>query len=266
MLLQEYHRLKKSMSRHFPSIKQFMLCNKASVTVRIIDVEPQIESFLKKNSKTGMVESVPFYRGVIQDATGAIRCTWWSMTEMHRPYQGMIGKCVLAQNFGITLAHPKFCDLSRFCCSFDGTRGSEMIVVEDDGTIPKTFFLPAPIAVGPGCQQLAASLPSYTAEAVDVSKIVSPVIPFSSQSFNATSTPLKRPGKQACCDRLDMPFCQRRAGVRHVFRCELCMAPMDDPNNPICGMTGVRHKLPAVRLIELIRGTDMKETKDGNKV
>ena len=54
-----------------------------------------------------MVESVPYYRGVIQDVTGSIRCTWWSMTEMHRPFQGMIGKCVLANNFDITLAHPK---------------------------------------------------------------------------------------------------------------------------------------------------------------
>ena len=53
-----------------------MLCNKVSVTVRIIDVEPQMETFFKKNSKTGMVESVPF--------TVA--------------YQGMISKCVLAKN------------------------------------------------------------------------------------------------------------------------------------------------------------------------
>ena len=69
------------MSRHFPSIEQFMLCNKASVTVRIIDVKPQMENFFKKNSKTGMVESVPFYRGLPRHS-----------------------KCVLAKNFGITLA------------------------------------------------------------------------------------------------------------------------------------------------------------------
>ena len=75
--------------------------------VRIIYVDPQMENILKKNAKTGMVESVPYYRGVIQDVTGSIRCTWWSMTEMHRPFQGMIGKCVLANNFDITLAHPK---------------------------------------------------------------------------------------------------------------------------------------------------------------
>ena len=255
------------MSRHFPSIKQFMLCNSASVTVRIIDVEPQIESFMKKTAKTGMNESIPYYRGVIQDATGAIRCTWWSMTEMHQPYQGMIGKCVLANNFGITLAHPKFCDLSRFCCSFDGTRGSEMTVVEDDGTIPKKMFQPAPIAVGPGSQQLAAAPPSHTAEAGDVSKS-GPSLPFCSQSFSPTATPMKHPGEQACCDRLDMPFCQRRAGVRHVPRCKLCMAPMDDAENPICGMTGVRHGLAeerAVLLIELKRGTETNETKDCKK-
>ena len=253
------------MSRHFPSVQQFMLCNNASVTVRVIDVEPQIENFSKKNSKTGMVESLPFYRGVIQDATGSIRCTWLSMTEMHRPYQSMIGKCVLAKNFGITLAHPKFSDLGRFTCSFDGTRGSEMTVVEDDKTIPKMMFMPAPIAIGPGGQHLAAPPPSHTTEAVDVTKCC-PSYTLCSQSFLAATTPVKRPVEQACCDRLDMPFCQRRAGVRHVLRCELCMAPMDDSKNPICGMTGVRHKLPADRLIELIRGTDMKETKDGNKV
>ena len=249
------------MSCHFPSVQQFVLCNKASVTVRVIDVEPQIENFLKKNSKTGMVVSLPFYRGVIQDATGSIRCTWLSMTEMHRPYQGMIGKCVLAKNFGITLAHPKLCDLSRFTCSFDGTCGSEMTVVEDDGTIPKTMFMQAPIAIGPGRQQIAALPPSHTAVAVDVTSH-----PICSQSFSATTTPVKRSGEQACCDRLDMPFCQRRAGVRHVPCCDLCLTPMDDANNPVCGMTGVRHKLPADRLIELIRDTETNEKKDGNNL
>ena len=252
------------MSRHFPSIKQFMLCNNATVTVRVIDVEPQMENFLKKNSKTGMIESVPYYRGVIQDATGAIRCTWWSMTEMHRPYQGMIGKCVLANNFGITLAHPKFCDLSHFCCSFDGTRGSEMTVVDDDGKIPRTMVTPGPIAVGPGRQLLAASQPSPTKKGVEIC----PSPPFSSQSFSATSTPVKRPVEQACCDRPDMPFCQRRPGVRHVLRCELCMAPMNDTKNPICGMTGVRHVMPEEltgRLMEFIRGHEKNETNDGKK-
>ena len=91
------------MSRHFTSIQQFVLCNEASATVRVIDVEPQMEIFKKKNSVTGIVESITFFRGVIQDVTGSIRCTWWSMAEMHQPFQSMIGKCVLAKKFGITL-------------------------------------------------------------------------------------------------------------------------------------------------------------------
>ena len=40
----------KQMSRHFNSYQDFNLCQKASMTVRVIDVDPGIQFFAKKRT------------------------------------------------------------------------------------------------------------------------------------------------------------------------------------------------------------------------
>ena len=91
-------------------------------------------------------------------------------------------------------------------------------------------------------------------------------------SQSLSPSPMKRLStEQACCDRPDMPFCQRRPGVRHVAKCHLCSAAVDDVLNPVCGMTGNLHVAPdapgkpelARRLLELFGNTDKEE--DGKK-
>ena len=66
-------------------------------------------------------------------------------------------------------------------------------------------------------------------------------------SLSFSPSPLKRPSTEpTCCDRPDMPFCQRRPGFRHVAKCQLCGSALNDAVNPICGMSGVPHSLPDV--------------------
>ena len=229
------------MSRHFNSIQEFTLCQKASMTVRVIDVEPSLQFFAKKNSKTGLMESVPYFRGVLQDATSSVRCVWWSMADQHVAIQGHIGKCVNASGGQITISHARYADLNRFSVSFDGIRGSEMKVIPDVASIPTMMVTPA--ATLPAGQLPVAQEASPGSGSWDM---------HSSQSV--PSSPFKRTStEQACCDRPDMPFCQRRPGVRHVAKCHLCGAPVNDPLNPVCGMTGVPHVMPDAPAMSLAR-------------
>ena len=231
------------MSRHFSSIQEISLCQKASMTVRVIDVEPTMLFFAKKNGKTGLMESVPYFRGVLQDATSSIRCVWWSMPDQHVAFQGLIGKCVTASGVQINLSHVRYSDLNRFSASFDGVRGSEMKVIADVASIPTMMVTPEgrlpaglPASPGSGAWEMHAS-----------------------QSL--PPSPLKRPSstEQACCDRPDMPFCVRRPGVRHVAKCQLCGAAVDDALNPVCGMTGALHATPEAPVMSLARQVMLQE-------
>ena len=49
------------MSRHFPSVQKFMLCNNASVTVRVIDVESHMDITLLGHSRLGHSFCKPMY-------------------------------------------------------------------------------------------------------------------------------------------------------------------------------------------------------------
>ena len=248
------------MSRHFNSIQEFTLCQKASMTVRVIDVEPGMQFFAKKNVKTGFMESVPYFKGILQDATSSIRCVWWSMPEQHVAFQGLIGKCVTATGGQIVLANARYADLNRFSVSFDGTRGSEMKLIANVPSIPTSMVTPGgPLPAGPGQQLPVGAGGAGGGWEMHASQSLSP-------------SPMKRLStEQACCDRPDMPFCQRRPGVRHVAKCHLCGAAVDDVLNPVCGMTGNLHVAPdapgkpelARRLLELFGNTDKEE--DGKK-
>ena len=225
------------MSRHFNSIQEFTLCQKASMKVRVIDVEPSMQFFAKKNSKTGLMESVPYFRGVLQDATSSVRCVWWAMADHHVAFQGLIGKCVTATAGQITLSHARYADLNRFSVSFDGTRGSEMKVIADVVSIPTMMVTPGgPLPVGSG-----------------LSTVVGGVLEmYASQSLSPS--PMKRTStEQACCDRPDMPYCLRRPGVRHVAKCHLCGSAVNDMLNPVCGMTGTLHVTPDAPAMLLAR-------------
>ena len=218
------------MMRHFHSVNEFTLCQKASMTVRVIDVEPAMQFYAKKNSKTGLIESIPYFKGVLQDATSSIRCTWWSMADQHVAIQGLIGKCVTASGVQITISHARFADLNRCSVSFDGVRGSEMKVIADVVSIPT-------IMVTPGVTPLLV--------------IHGPMLEMhASQSLSPSLSPFKRTStEQACCDRPDMPFCVRRPGVRHVPKCHLCGSAVNDALNPICGMTGAPHVTPGATVL-----------------
>ena len=222
------------------------LCQKASMTVRVIDVELSMQFFAKKNSKTGLMESVPYFRGVVQDATSSIRCVWWSMPDQHVAFQGMIGKCVTATGGQITLAHARYADLNRFSVSFDGIRGSDMKVIPDVASIPTMMVTPAgTLPAGPGQLPVQASPGSgaWEMHAWEMHPGSGAWEMHASQSLSPLSA--KRPStEQACCDRPDMPFCQRRPGVRHVPKCQLCGAAVNDVLNPVCGMTGIPHAMP----------------------
>ena len=234
------------MSRHFNSIQEFTLCQKASMTVRVIDVEPSVQFFAKKNSKTGLMESVPYFRGVLQDATSSVRCVWWSMPDQHVAIQGLIGKCVTASGGQITISHVRYADLNRFSVSFDGVRGSEMKMIVDVATIPTMMITPA---AGP---LPAGQLPVHASPGSGAWEM------YASQSLSPS--PLKRTStEQACCDRPDMPFCQRRPGVRHVAKCHLCGAALNDTFNPVCGMTGILHVTPDVPVMSLARQVMLEE-------
>ena len=254
------------MSRHFSSIQEFSLCLKASVTVRVVDVEPTMQFFAKKNVKTGLMESVPYFKGILQDATSSIRCVWWSMPDQHVAFQGLIGKCVTASGVQITLSHVRYADLNRFSVSFDGVRLSEMKVIADVASIPTMM-----VTTG-------GHLPGGSGQHLQVQGNMLPGAGggwemYSSQSLSPS--PLKRPSstEQACCDRPDMPFCLRRPGVRHVPKCQLCGAALNDTLNPVCGMTGVLHLMPeapgkpelARRLMELFGDTNKEEDSEKKK-
>ncbi len=112
------------MSRHFNSIQEFSISRSASFTVRVIEVESTMQF-----TRTG----VPYFRGILQDSTSYIRCTWWSMPAQHVVFQGLIGKCVTATRGQIVLARFPFNDLNRFTVNFDGNRGSEMELIVGPG-------------------------------------------------------------------------------------------------------------------------------------
>ena len=236
------------MMRHFQSIQEFTLCQKASMTVRVIDVEPGMQFFAKKNVKTGFMESVPYFKGILQDATSSIRCVWWSMPDQHVAFQGLIGKCVTATGGQIVLANSRYADLNRFSVSFDGTRGSEMKLIANVPSIPTSMVTPGgPLPAGPGQQLPVGAGGAGGGWEMHASQSLSP-------------SPMKRLStEQACCDRPDMPFCLRRPGVRHVAKCHLCGAAVDDVMNPVCGMTGTLHVAPDAPAMSLARRVMLQE-------
>ena len=226
--------------RQFTSVSQFVVCLKGSATLRVIDVEGDVQFYNRKNTKSGMMESIPYFRGVLQDHTGPIRATWWNMLPEHATFRGLQGQTVLCQGFSVAVAHPRFSDLNRFSISFDGTKGGAMRPCADIGTIPIEMVVPA---IG-GAPTLAIGGPlDITPTAGALGMVPSWVSP-SPAGRSTPGTPIKRegdPATDACCERMDMPFCLLRPGVRHVPRCPHCQRMINDPKSPVCGMTGALH-------------------------
>ena len=50
--------------RQFTSVSQLVVCLKESATLRVIDVEGDVQFYNRKNTKSGMMESIPYFRGV----------------------------------------------------------------------------------------------------------------------------------------------------------------------------------------------------------
>ena len=248
--------------RQFTSVSQFVVCLKGSATLRVIDVEGDVQFYNRKNTKSGMMESIPYFRGVLQDQTGPIRATWWNMLPDHATFRSLQGQTVLCHGFSVALAHPRFADLNRFSVSFDGTKGGSMRPCADIGTIPIEMVVPATIGGAPTLDNTPmmgafGMVPSWE----------SPSPAGRSTQGSAQGTPIKRegdPATDACCDRMDMPFCLRRPGVRHVPRCPHCQRMINDPQSPVCGMTGALHMPSTTTSNEPVLARKMNFTEDAD--
>ena len=248
--------------RQFTSVSQFVVCLKGSATLRVIDVEGDVQFYNRKNTKSGMMESIPYFRGVLQDQTGPIRATWWNMLPDHATFRSLQGQTVLCHGFSVALAHPRFADLNRFSVSFDGTKGGSMRPCADIGTIPIEMVVPATIGGAPTLD----NTPMMGAFGM-VPSLESPSPAGRSTPGSAQGTPIKRegdPATDACCDRMDMPFCLRRQGVRHVPRCPHCQRMINDPQSPVCGMTGALHMPSTTTSNEPVLARKMNFTEDAD--